>query len=204
MKTPIVGLTGILGSGKSAASGFFSQLGAKIIDMDEAGRWAVEQNDDVKKQLAEKFGDDIFDSKNNLLRRRLGDIVFSDAAALKALNAIVHPAMLQRVRDLVAKAQNQGTFPYIIVDAALIFELGFDAECDETICVASPLEMCLDRAQKFKKLTRQQALERIESQLPQEEKTARSGIVLNNESSLQNLRDKVNSVHKLLLEKFSI
>ena len=94
MSRPVIGITGILGSGKSAAAELFAELGVYIIDMDEAGRWAVEQKADVKKSLAEKFGRDIFDAQNNLQRQKLGAIVFADPEALKKLNAVVHPAML--------------------------------------------------------------------------------------------------------------
>jgi dephospho-CoA kinase len=204
MSRPVIGITGILGSGKSAAAEVFAELGAYIIDMDEAGRWAVEQKADVKKNLAEKFGRDIFDSQNNLQRRKLGTIVFSDPEALKILNAIVHPAMLQRVRELVAKAQIIGTFPYIIVDAALIFELGFDQECDATIVVISPIELCLQRAVAYKNLSRDQALERIESQISQEQKAARADIVIVNDASLQELAAKVQGVHQSLVARFDL
>jgi len=204
MSTPVVGLTGILGCGKSAAARFFAQLDAHIIDMDEAGRWAVENSSDVKEKLAAKFGADIFDEQHQLLRRKLGDIVFADADALRALNDIVHPNMLQRVRDLIIEAQRLETIPYIIVDAALILELKFDGECDATIAVTSPLELCLQRAIEFKNLTREAALERIASQMPQEQKAKRADFIIENDSTLDILSERVAKTHQQLFERFDL
>lgn len=201
MSAPVVGLTGILGSGKSAAAAFFADHGAHIVDMDEAGRWAVDNLPEVHQQIKSKFGSGLFDEHNHLLRRKLGDIVFADDKALASLNAIVHPAMLRRVRDLVLQAQQTESAPYIIVDAALIFELHFDRECDLTLVVTSPLEFCLQRAAATKGLSRAQAQARIESQMPQQEKAARADIVIANESSLDDLSEKVKGAHLLIMQK---
>ncbi len=201
MTAPVIGLTGILGSGKSAAASMFAKLGAHVIDMDEAGRWVVENNADVQRKIKRQFGVHLFDEQNRLQRRNLGEIVFADAEALRALNAIVHPAMLRRVRELVAEAGKKDAAPYILVDAALIFELEFDRYCDFIVAVVSPLEMCLERAEKYKKLTRRQALERIRAQMPQEEKAARADMVIGNDSTLKELEKKVRKVHLWLMNR---
>ena len=204
MSAPVVGLTGILGSGKSAAASFFAGLGAHIVDMDEAGRWAVDNLADVQQDIKNEFGAHLFDEHNNLQRRELGKIVFADDRALASLNAIVHPAMLQRVRDLVSDAQQTGSAPYIIVDAALIFELNFDRECNSTIAVTAPLELCLQRAVDTKGLNLEQAQARIELQIPQHEKEARADIVIVNDSSLDELAEKVKGAHLLIMQQFRL
>jgi len=204
MRKPVIGLTGVLGSGKSAAAKYFAGLGARVIDMDKAGRWAVDALEDVQQKLALRFGDDIIDEEGRLQRRRLGEIVFADAEALTALNAIVHPAMLKRVRELIAETQTDPAIPYIVVDAALIFELQFEQECDAVVVVSSPIEMCLQRAARYKKLSRQQALQRIQAQLTQEKKIARADFVIENTGTLGDLSEQVKEVNKKIIARFNL
>ncbi len=198
MRKPVVGLTGILGCGKSTASHILADLGAAIVDMDAAGRWVVENDACVQQKIRFTFGDDVFDQHGQLLRKKLGDIVFRSQEALTTLNGIVHPAMLDRVRFLINKEKSNVARHYIIVDAALIFELGFNHECDATVCITSPLHVCLQRAEA-KGLTQAQALDRINSQLPQEVKAARADVVIANDSTLDELKIRLKEFHLWVL-----
>jgi dephospho-CoA kinase len=200
MSKLVVGLTGILGCGKSTASKILGECGAAIVDMDEAGRWVVENDASVRENIRATFGDSVFDQDGQLLRKKLGRIVFSSKTQLNKLNAIVHPAMLNRVRFLINKEKKSASSHYIIVDAALIYELNFDRECDITVCLTAPLEICLQRAES-KGLTKEQALDRIHSQLPQEEKAARSGYVIHNDSTLKDFQKRLKELHEWLLNK---
>lgn len=198
MRKPVVGLTGILGCGKSTASQKLADCGAAIVDMDAAGRWVVENDASVLQKIRSTFGDDIFDQHGQLLRKKLGDIVFKSHAALATLNGIVHPAMLERVRFLVSAEKIAAARHYIIVDAALIFELGFDNECDVTVCITAPLQTCLERA-KTKGLTQAQALDRIHAQLPQEVKAARADVVIPNDTTLAEFERRLTEFHRWML-----
>ncbi|MBN1480437.1 dephospho-CoA kinase [candidate division KSB1 bacterium] len=200
MRKLIVGLTGVLGSGKSSAAMLLAKQGACIVDMDDAGRWVVEHDAQVLDNIRRVFGPDVFDHHQKLLRKKLGDIIFSDAHALAQLNSIVHPAMLKRVRALVEKEKKQSLCLYIVVDAALIFELGFEKECDVSVTIAAPLEQCLQRARE-KNLTRLQALDRIKSQLSQDEKIARADYVIYNDASLEEFQQRVHDLHAWLLNQ---
>ena len=187
---PVIGVTGALGSGKSAVARLLAENGARVVDMDEAGRWVVDHDPEVRRKLAEAFGDDIFDENGQLRRRTLGERVFGDGAALDRLNAAVHPAMVRRARQWLAEAQ-QAPACCTVVDAALLYELGFDAFCDRVLLVEAPLDLCLQRAEQFKGLTREQALRRLAAQWPVEEKRLRADFVIVNDGSLQQLRKKV-------------
>ncbi len=196
----VVGLTGVLGCGKSTAAKILDDCGAAVIDMDEAGRWAVENDAAVRANIRCTFGDQVFDQSGQLLRQKLGSIVFSNTDALAQLNSIVHPAMLNRVRLLINKEKTDASSHYIIVDAALIYELNFDLECDLTVCVTAPLHMCLERA-TVKGLTPEQARARINSQIPQEEKASRSNYVIANDSTLKDFQERVKGMHEWLLRQ---
>lgn len=199
MKKQVIGLTGILGSGKSLVADFLASEGAVIIDMDQAGRYVVDHSKHVRRALRSTFGESIFDEQNRLKRNNLADLVFSDPESLTKLNRIVHPAMLERARKLIADAQQASNGCCLVVDAALLFELGFDAECDKVVTVAAPLELCLERAVQFKKISREQALKRIQAQLSQGEKEKRADHVLVNDGSTALLRKRVAALLPLLL-----
>ena len=199
MDMKIIGLTGTLGSGKTAVASMLRDKGACVVDMDAAGKWAVEENEEVQRRLRKAFGDAIYDEKNTLKRRTLGEIVFANADALKTLNVIVHPVMLQRARQLITNAQQDSSCRYVVVDAALLLELEFHNECDVVVTVSAPLEECLERAQASKGLSREQALQRMQSQLPQDAKVRRADYVIKKDSTLQSLGTRVDELHRWLL-----
>lgn len=194
-KMLVVGLTGIPGSGKSLVSEMLGTRGAVIVDVDLAGKWAVEENENVRKQIRRTFGDGVFIG-DELDRRKLGSLIFADKSLREKLNRIVHPVMLQRVDDLINNAIQAEKAPYIIVDAALIFELGLDKKVDVTVTVTSPIETCLRRMMQRDGIDREKAMQRIKSQLPQEEKIKRADYVLQNDGSREHLNDEV---EKLIL-----
>ena len=193
-------MSGTPGAGKSTVAKTLSQRGTSIVDMDVAGRWAVDNDPAVLNSLRGTFPT-AFDENGRLERKKLGDIVFSNSIALQKLNAIVHPAMLNRARHLVNKEKTANECLYIVIDAALIFELGFEKECDVVVTVSSPLELCLERAQKYKGLSQQQAKDRIASQMSQDDKIKRSDYVLSNDSTIEELTAKIDKLHDWLLDK---
>ncbi|NOY59664.1 MAG: dephospho-CoA kinase [Calditrichaeota bacterium] len=198
-KSLIVGLTGIPGSGKSEVARMLAQRGAIIVDVDLAGRWAVEENESVREQIRRTFGDAVFIG-DELDRRKLGALIFADKNMRDELNRIVHPAMLQRVDDLINESSKTANAPYIVVDAALIFELGLDKKVDVTVTVSSPIETCIKRAMQRDGLDREEVMQRIKSQLPQEEKVKRADYVLRNDGDRVNLEKEVGKLHDWLLE----
>jgi dephospho-CoA kinase len=203
MKKLLVGLTGILGCGKSTVAGMLKKKGALVIDVDEAGRYVVDFDSTVRQQLSQKFGHDIFNRQGQLRRKAVGEIVFADQGALAGLNAIVHPAMLKRVQQQIEEAQNVPQGCCIIVDAALIFELNFDAFCDLVVVVSAPLELCLQRAEEHKGLSREQALERMAAQWPQERKVSRADYVLANDASFELLGQRVDDLFGWIVKKIN-
>jgi dephospho-CoA kinase len=201
MRKLLVGLTGGVGSGKSTVANMLALQGAAIIDVDQAGRWAVEENPDVREKIRAVFGNEMFFASDKLDRRRLGALIFADSVAREKLNKIVHPVMIARVRDLIQKTQQDVDTPYIVVDAALIFELGLDNKLDLTIVVNAPLEQCRQRVQKRDGLSEEAIRQRMAAQLPIKEKLRRADFVVENDDSLATLEKRAKQVHDWLLQK---
>ncbi len=195
-----VGLTGVFGCGKSLAARMLHEEHAiPIVDMDLAGRAAAGRRS-VLLRLRAAFGPDIFDARGLLNRRALGRIVFADPEARRKLNAIVHPAMLAIVEQQMRRCA-AGSAPYLILDSALIFELGFENKLDLVVAVHLPTDKIIERAMARDGLSRAEVEARLASQLPQEEKCRRAGYLLDNSGTVEELKDRVEAMHAWLLDR---
>ncbi|MBN2410945.1 dephospho-CoA kinase [candidate division KSB1 bacterium] len=198
----VVGVTGSPGCGKSTVSGMFEELGAPVIDVDEAGRWVVDNMPLIRRNIRREFGDGVFLATGELDRRKMGGIVFADKKELIKLNRIVHPFMINRVRQLILRARNDKyILPYIILDAALIFELKLDSELNYVITVGAPLSVRINRLCTRHGIDREQAVRMTESQLSQEEKLQQADFIIENTETIEILKQKVNQLHQLFTKR---
>jgi dephospho-CoA kinase len=198
MQKRIFGITGVPASGKTTVAHLLVKKGMDLVDVDKAGKWAVEKNSGVQQKLKKVFGEDLFEN-GVLQRKKLGAHVFAEKSGLEKLNNIIHPVMLQRVDSLINDFRTLSSLPFILIDAALLFELELYKKCDKTIVVWSDIERCIQRSLKRDGLTRMQAEQRIKSQMPQEAKKKRADILLENNGPFRLLNVKVDDVFKALL-----
>lgn len=191
----LVGLTGGIGSGKSAAQGFFEALGVGCVDADQVAREVVMPGEPALDRIAEHFGADILDARGALNRALLRQRIFSDAEARAWLEGLLHPLIRQRMMAQLEAL----TGPYRLLVAPLLFENGLDALCDTTILVDVPEALQVERVMARDGVDTAQAQAIMASQLPRQEKLARARHVLDNSGSLEALRDQVASLHKQLI-----
>lgn len=176
-KPYVIGLTGGIGSGKTAATDFLSERGAAIVDADVESRALTAQGGEALPRIREAFGEGVFDENGLLNRRALGALVFADREKRLTLEGIMHPMiqnrMIRKIRTLGAEG-----VPFIILSVPLLFETGMDALCDETWCLALPAEEQLKRVMARDGMTREEAAARIASQMPLEEKCRRASLTI--------------------------
>ena len=190
-----IGLTGGLGSGKSTVAGIFEVLGIPVYYADDASKRLMNENIRVKGQIIDAFGPGAY-TEEKLNRKYLAEIVFKDEKKLTVLNAIVHPATLQDVKEWMSEQ----TSPYVIKEAALIFESGSEKQLDHVIGIKTPLELRLQRAIKRDNITEEQAMARINKQMNEEEKIALCDFVIKNDEK-EGLLQQVFRIHESLLAK---
>ena len=138
---------GGIASGKSTVAQELAKRGCAVIDADEMAKQFL-RNKEVKKQLRRRFGSQIFDAGGRVNRKKLAQIVFADAKAVRAVNAIIHPRVFERTKELIKKYQQQPSVKAIVLDMPLLAEVGWDKKCDKLIFVRCDAKIKLKRAQK--------------------------------------------------------
>lgn len=133
--TTLIGITGQIGSGKSTAAAVFAKLGAAIINADQIGREVVEENKSLIKKLQNAFGKDILDSGGKLKRKKVAVIAFSSLANKKKLDRLVHPFLLQELRNQIKRLSKSNKV--IVIDAALLLDWQLDRVADKVLLVHS-------------------------------------------------------------------
>ena len=189
----LVGLTGGIGTGKSTVSAILRELGATVIDADEATRAVQAPGSEGLCQLVEAFGAGILTAGGELDRGRLAEIAFQDPEARQRLNGIVHPLVRQWMAERQQEAAERGD-QVVLMDIPLLFEARGDAAFETVLLVYAPDEVALRRLVEQRGMTEEQARARMAAQMPIEEKRALATHVIDNTGGLEDLRSRVERV----------
>jgi|TARA_B100001079_G_scaffold50158_1_gene41100 dephospho-CoA kinase len=194
-----VGLTGGIGSGKSTASKFFEKLGAFILDADKEAKNLLEKNEIVQHEVISEFGTDIINTTGKVDKNKLARVAFQDVDHQRRLNSVVHPYIYDLIDKTFDKILSDGKHAVFIIDAAMIYESGYDIHLDYIIVITAQLKNRMERALARKTLTREEILKRIEFQWPEEEKVGMADFVIHNDGSEKELNDNIKSLIKKLI-----
>jgi dephospho-CoA kinase len=197
----IVGLTGGIASGKSLIAGIFKDLGAHIIDADRIVRDLLEPGQDAWKEVSGYFGDDIMMPDRGIDRRKLGQIVFSDPAKREWLNQCLHPRVFEAYAAQVKRLCARTPDAIVVFDAALLMETGFHKKMDKTVLVYAHSDQQLSRLMERDRFTPEQALARIESQMPISEKRRYADYVIENTGTREEAERRAREVFARLKEE---
>lgn len=190
----VVGLTGGIGSGKSAATALFSKHNIDIIDADEVARDVVAIGSEGLQAISEHFGDDILLSDGSLNRPQLREKVFSNSDKKVWLNNLLHPLIRERMIALINESQG----PYCILSVPLLVENNLTTMCNHVVVVDCPEEMQLSRAMQRDGSSEQTIKSIMASQATREVRLKAADDVLDNSDSLQHLAKQVDALHSKL------
>jgi len=194
-----VGLTGGLGSGKSTASQFFESLGAYVLDADVTAKELIDKNKDVQKELVKEFGTDIIDASEKIDKKKLARVAFQDEDHQQRLNYVVHPHIHNAIDKSFDEISENNQHSLFIVDAALIYESGYDAHLDYVIVVTAQLKHRMERALQRKTLSRDEILKRIDFQWPEEDKISAADYVVHNDGTEEDLKKQIAIIYENLV-----
>ena len=191
----LVGITGGIGSGKSTVCKLFSLLGIPVYTADDRAKWLMSSDAELRNQISSTFGAEAYSSTGELNRIFLTESVFPNPEKIAELNALVHPAVRKDFEQWIA----QQTAPYLIKEAALLFETGAAKELDYVINVSSPLRVRMARVLlRDSHRTEEQVNQIINQQLPDEEKNELADFCIKNTDN-KLLLPQVLEVHAQLL-----
>jgi dephospho-CoA kinase len=194
-----IGLTGGIGSGKSTVAKILAGLGAPSFDADKVGHEIYLPGTPAYHDVIAAFGQGIVAPDGTIDRKKLGPIVFADPAQLKRLEAIVHPRMFERMRQMVAEMRARGVTAPIVIEAAILIEAHWQPLFDEIWLVVAPREKVVQRVEAERGLKPEQTEARIKAQLSDEERRKHATIVIDNSGTLEELRAKVEKLWDELL-----
>lgn len=195
-----IGMTGGIGSGKNQVADIFNQLGFYTIDSDISSRKVMEKGEAAYEKIVSFFGSDILDENDNILRKKLGDIVFSDKAKLKTLENIVHPAIYEYERKERSKIYGKDDKAVVITHAALIIESGSIDKYDALIVISCPDELQVERVMQRDNFSEEKTRNIVAHQMPNEERLKYADFIIDNSSTLDDLYNEVKRVHNLITQ----
>jgi dephospho-CoA kinase len=194
----VIGLTGGIGSGKSAAAERFAHHGIDIIDTDIIARELTAANGAAMLAIKQQFGAEFIDAEGALNRERMREKVFSDPATKKKLEAILHPMIRLETVRLIANA----TSSYVILAVPLLFETGgYQNLIDSTLVIDCAEETQIQRARARSGMTQEQVGAVMAAQLPRAERLKKADEVIENNSTLDKLAQQVDQLHKKYLAR---
>lgn len=190
-----VGLTGGIAAGKSLVSSTLATLGAWILDADTISREVVEPGTDGLNAVAEEFGPGILRPDGSLNRAALGSEVFGNSEKLERLNAILHPLIKSEMLRRAEAIEREHPEDMVVFDVPLLIESGWQDVADEIWLVIAPVEERIRRIALRDGLDDEQAMKRIASQMPDEEKAKYADVIINNGGSIDELAELIKKLY---------
>jgi dephospho-CoA kinase len=186
----VIGLTGGIASGKSIVASVFKELGAIIIDADQIARQVVLPHQPAWKDIVEYFGPEVVNEDKSLNRAKIGDIVYNDPDSLKKLNYFTHPRIVQHYKDELRRIKTEQPDAIVILEVPLLYETNMDKLCQQVVVVWVDRETQIKRLMKRDKMSYEDAVRRVDAQIPLEEKVQLADFVIDNRGSIVETKEK--------------
>jgi len=197
----IAGLTGGIATGKSTVSSILRESGAIIIDADAIARDAVKKNLPAWHEIVRIFGKEVLLPDGEIDRARLGDIIFRDTSKKEILNKIVHPHVIQKVAEMIEEIGKESPDSVVILDVPLLIEAEMHKGLEDVILVYTPEWIQIERLIERDGITESDALLRVRSQMPIEEKKKFATIIIDNSGPTETTKKRALEVFDSLKKK---
>lgn len=185
----IIGLTGGIATGKSTAAEYLKEKGARIIDADQISHQISRRGEKGWKLVVDEFGDNILRKDREFDRDKLGEIVFSDPAKRKKLESLLHPLIIYEMKEQAHQYLKNDEI--VVFMAPLLYEVGLDRFCDQIWVISSSEDNQIKRLKSRNDFSREEALNRIKAQMPLAEKEEKADVVIENNSTIADLKNKI-------------
>lgn len=190
----VIGITGGIGSGKSTVAHILAELGARVIDADIISKDIMYKDSKALQEIIEHFGNGILNEVGELDRKKLGSIVFGDVEKLEKLTVITHKYIIEEIIQRVEREKNKAGSKVIVLEASIPIEHGFQDIVDEIWVVISDIEDRIKRVMKRNGYNYAQVLERINSQIRDEDYIKIADKVIKNSGNITELKNEINKL----------
>jgi dephospho-CoA kinase len=196
----LVGLTGNYGMGKSIVLSQFEKLGAVTLDSDKIVESLLSEAEVIKK-IKDLLGNKAFDEDGNLMKKKVADLIFKNDILKSSVEDLLHPLVFEKIESFLKTITNQHSV--VVIEVPLLFERGYEGRFKRTITVFTDEKTALHRLEKSG-VSRDDAMQRVRSQLPVEVKTIKSDFKIDNNDTLDETMTQVMAIYKKLLEEARI
>ncbi len=172
-----IGITGGMGSGKSVVCELFRLHGAPVFDADKEAKLLNDTSPRIKEELTRHFGSDLY-KEGKLDRQKLATLIFHDKQNLALVNSIIHPVLADQ---FIKWSKERDSYPFVVIDAAVLFEAGFEQHVDKVITIYAPEAERIERVTRRDGIRKSQVMARMQHQIPEEEKAKRADHVIYND-----------------------
>lgn len=197
----IIGLTGGIATGKSIVSSVFKELGAIILDADVIARLVVLSHQPAWEDIVEYFGPEVVNEDESLDRAKIGEIVYNNPDSLKELNRFTHPRIMQYYKDELRRIKLEQPDAIVVLEVPLLYETNMDKLCQQVVVICVDRETQIKRLMKRDKMSYEDAVRRIDAQMPMEEKVRRADFVIDNRGSIVETKEKSTRYYNEILTK---
>ncbi|MGA9174074.1 MAG: dephospho-CoA kinase [Thermoactinomyces sp.] len=197
----LLGLTGSIATGKSTVANMLRRRGAVLIDADQVARKVVEPGSLGLNKIKENFGSEMVTAEGRLDRAKLGELVFNDEEARERLNALLHPLIIEEMKQLTGQSLKKEPHSIVIWDVPLLIEENLTQFVEQVIVVYVPESIQLKRLMERNQLTETEAIKRMKSQLSIEDKKKVADYIIDNSGSLEDTERQVDQLWKYLTLK---
>ncbi len=189
-----IGLTGNIGSGKSTVAALFSELGIPIFNADTIGHELLKSDPGIRSRVVEFFGDQVV-VDGTINREKLGKIVFGSGEKRKKLESILHPAIMSAIANRIGEGADTR---YAVIEVPLLYEAQLSEHFDYVILVKADRKSAVARASAKLGIGKQDVMKRLNAQIPQSEKEKLADFTIANDSSIEDLKSKVEFLHNII------
>lgn len=194
----IIGLTGGIATGKSTAAEYLKHKGAEIIDADQISHKVSQKGEKGWQRVVDQFGQEILGEDGEFDREKLAEIVFSDSKKRKKLESLLHPLIIYKMKEKAYEYLEKNKI--VVFMAPLLYEAGLDRFCDQVWVISSSEQTQVNRLKKRDALSREEALKRINSQMPISQKEKKADLVIENNSTIAALKSKLDLYWEKILK----
>lgn len=194
----ILGITGIIGSGKSTVAKLFEELGAFKISSDEIAKFYTTKDSPILKDIQELLEENIITEEGEVDRKKIASIVFKDTEKLERLNFLIHPLVFQKVDEII---ENIHGGRIIAWEVPLLFETGADKKCDATLTVSLDPSLCYERVKRRDNMSMEEYDNRLKKQMDLETKLSISNFFIINDQSISKLKENCKGIYEQIVQK---